>query len=58
MTLTTLERRTLLDLIDVDNSRDRRLHELGRTTAAVYADQVQLYDSLRRKLVLETPTDS
>lgn len=56
--LTEEERRTLLDLIDEEHSRDRRTHEKGRTTAETFAKQSALYSSLRTKLVLAPLADS
>jgi hypothetical protein len=55
MQLTELERRTLLDLIDEEHSRDRRTHSAGRTTAETFRTQTALYVSIRTKLVLHTP---
>ena len=51
MRLTEEERRVLLDLLDLDNTRDRHHREKGRTTAETFAAQERLYWSIRRKLV-------
>lgn len=53
---TERERRILLDLIDEENSRDRRTFAAGRTTELVWALQEVMYTKLRRKLVSISPT--
>jgi hypothetical protein len=55
---TVEERRVLLDLVDEENSRDRRTHLKGRTTPEVFEAQSKLYASLRFKLVAQDVIES
>lgn len=48
---TELQRRVLLDLLDEENSRDRRTHSAGRTTETTWKEQDALYMEIRRILV-------
>lgn len=52
MRFTIEERRVLLDLLDVENSYDHRMHLKGRTTPETYKAQETLYWTLRNKLVV------